>query len=150
MFKISNCTSSNGQFMQKTCKSCKSRKWVSNKLIIIIIIKNSFWVGFSFSENQLLPPQKFVPGFVLRTWGLHTSPVPPFIREGLFQLQLLAISLQACNFTKMNFFKHISQGFYLDLSYSLLCFRIQRTLVFQSTFQWLLLLVLIITQTPVH
>ena len=38
-------------------------------------------------------------------------------------IKLLAISLQACKFTKLSFFTHIFQGFYLLLSSCyLLCF----------------------------
>ena len=69
-------------------------------------------------------------------------------------VKLAAISQQACNFTKKtsyqltNTLKCLSfLLLYSQLSYYLLRFRIARMLVFQSIFQWLFLLVVVITHT---
>ena len=96
-------------------------------------------------------------GAWVNTWGehghglkQHPENLGKILEKYLWKKSFVKVaSYKPATLLKMNFFTHIFQGFSLDLSY-LLCSRIPRTFIFQSTFQWLLLLVLVITHSLVY
>ena len=95
-------------------------------------------------------------GAWVNTWGEHGEGLKmAFLKslkntwEGVHLLKLSVISLQACNFTKN---QHLQKYFSRILARFKLLFIVfyNSKNTFQSNFQWLLLLVLVITNTLVY